>query len=160
MKRKFEQWLSKIPSIYFNKANNINSLNINKTTAYDIGNPRPVVGQAHKYDGVKPGNGIITLTLTIQAYIFIHKLTTGLYIFMHNFCVNGYLYTSLYRKLREKTRELQLYAWLQSHYNNYHTSFYYNEIIFWLSKRNCTPPPPHPPNKTYYFCSLWRNIWL
>jgi hypothetical protein len=40
----------------------MNSPNIKKkTTTYDVGNPDPVLGQAHKCDGVKPVKGISTL---------------------------------------------------------------------------------------------------
>ena len=36
------------------------SLNANQTTTYDVGNPGPGLGQAHKCDGVKPVNGTPT----------------------------------------------------------------------------------------------------
>jgi len=39
----------------------LNSLKKKNTTAYDIGNPGPALGQAQKYVGVKLVNGIPTL---------------------------------------------------------------------------------------------------
>ena len=55
-----------INSININKKNNylsseLNSLNTNIPTTYDVGNPDPGLGQAHTYGGVKPFNGIPTL---------------------------------------------------------------------------------------------------
>ena len=55
-----------INSININKKNNylsseLNSLNTNIPTTYDVGNPDPGLGQAHIYGGVKPFNGIPTL---------------------------------------------------------------------------------------------------
>jgi hypothetical protein len=54
-----------INSININKKNNyfsseLNSLNTKITPTYDVGNPDPGLGQAHKYGGVKPFNGIPT----------------------------------------------------------------------------------------------------
>jgi hypothetical protein len=40
-------------------------LNLKKTTTYDVGNPGPGLGQAHKCGRVKSVNGIPTLLLLI-----------------------------------------------------------------------------------------------
>jgi hypothetical protein len=39
----------------------LNSLNTKMTMKYNVVNPGPALGQAHKYGGVKPVNGIPTL---------------------------------------------------------------------------------------------------
>ena len=39
----------------------LNSLNTRNTTAYDIGNPGPGLGQVHKYGGISPVNWISPL---------------------------------------------------------------------------------------------------
>ena len=39
----------------------LNSLNTKKTMKYDVVNPGPALGQAHKCGGVKPVNGVPTL---------------------------------------------------------------------------------------------------
>ena len=65
MKRKFKQLLSSIPPIATKRtiASYLNWTHWTqkKTTTYDVGNPGPGMGQAQKYDGVKPVNGIPTL---------------------------------------------------------------------------------------------------
>jgi hypothetical protein len=43
------------------KTNNLHSLNTKKTTAYDVGNPSPGLGQTQKCGRFKPVNGITTL---------------------------------------------------------------------------------------------------
>ena len=49
-------------------------LNTKIPTTYDVGNPYPGLGQAQKYGGVKPFNGIPTLPLDLQTqyieYVF------------------------------------------------------------------------------------------
>ena len=64
-------------STYINKINNhlsyLNSLNINKATTYDIGNPGPGLGQTQKCGRVKsvnpnPPSLIIGFPMTIQIF--------------------------------------------------------------------------------------------
>jgi hypothetical protein len=62
MKRKFKQWWSIIPSIQKNRtitASHLNSLNLVKTTIYDVGNPGSGLGQTQKCDGIKSVSGFL-----------------------------------------------------------------------------------------------------
>jgi hypothetical protein len=55
MKRKFKQWWSTNPPISTKQT--ITSHRTQKTnTTYDVGNPGPCLGQAHKSGGVKIGS--------------------------------------------------------------------------------------------------------
>ena len=62
-----------INSTNINKTNNhhhlsslLNSLNTEKTTTYDVGNPDPGLGQAQKCGGVKLANEITGYSTAIQ----------------------------------------------------------------------------------------------
>jgi hypothetical protein len=65
MKRKFKVMVNNSTNI--NKTNNhlsnLKLMNIKKTTTYDIGDPGPGLGQAHKCGRLKLINVIPTLTL-------------------------------------------------------------------------------------------------
>jgi hypothetical protein len=76
-------------------------LNTKQTTTYDVGNPDPGLGQAHKCGGVKPVNGIRTLPSCqwnlLQQYIykqklsgvcFLRHLVTLIYLFSDNVVVS------------------------------------------------------------------------
>ena len=64
VKRKLKQWWSTIQQIStkWTIASYLKSLNIKKTTTYDVGNPGPGLVQAPKCGRVKLVNGILTST--------------------------------------------------------------------------------------------------
>jgi len=53
--------MSTVPSISTKSTSHLKSLNTNKTTTNDIGNPGSCLEQAHKCGGVKPVKDINTL---------------------------------------------------------------------------------------------------
>jgi len=67
MKRKFKQWCTTIPpnSTKRTIASHLKSLNIKKTTTYDVRNPGPGLNRFKNVTEVKPVNGISNLPLLI-----------------------------------------------------------------------------------------------
>ena len=53
----------------------LDSLNTQKTTTYDLGNPDPGLGQAQQCGGVTPVNGIPTLLLLIKHTMSVFRST-------------------------------------------------------------------------------------
>ena len=70
MKRKFKQWCSTIPPIStkWTSTHHLNSLNLKKTTTYDIGNPGPRLGHAQKCGWVKPAYWILVQDVYLFDY--------------------------------------------------------------------------------------------
>jgi len=74
MKRKYKQWWSIIPPISTKRkiTSHLHSLNTKKTTTYDVGNPGPGLGQAHKCGSVK----LVNVIPTIPLFFLIFNLLT------------------------------------------------------------------------------------
>ena len=72
--------MSTIPSIStkWTITSHLISLNIKKTTRYDVGNPGTSLGQTQKGDGVKPVNRVPTLPIFLfLPFFFFYKFSSN-----------------------------------------------------------------------------------